>query len=84
MEPEFGGRPVEKGTPVLVFLGGFPDDKGVWSLFAPRFAETHALVLLCLPEYDRPNLSRFWGYSVQEIEALLASVIDSLPLRRSP
>ena len=69
-----------KGRPVMVFVAGFPDDEiSGWGNMIYKFSETHRLICLCWPGYQRggaASLPRF-GYNVLEvIEAMHETLAD--------
>mmetsp|Transcript_34387 Transcript_34387/g.97409 ORF Transcript_34387/g.97409 Transcript_34387/m.97409 type:complete len:315 (-) Transcript_34387:317-1261(-) len=77
---EITGLPPKKGTPVLAMLAGFPDDHGTWSMIAPRFASTHTVVSMCMPDYDTKELQRYWGYPIPKIVDMLEeSMKEAVP-----
>ena len=82
------GKPLpaqDDDTPVLVFLPGFPDRCESFDGLAARFADTHACVLTCLPDYEQRatdagggRLSRRWGHSFDSICDMLRATIERL------
>ena len=77
LSAEASGRPKAKGTPAIFFLAGFPDDHGTWQEIAPRFASTHSVVTLCMPDYDSTSLGSYWGYSFDTIVSMLERTLEA-------
>ena len=63
-----------KGT--IVFLAGFPDDQSSFNKVAPAFEDTHTVVKLCMPDYDKRKLGRFLGYPFYEILESLHALLS--------
>lgn len=75
---QVSGLPPRKGTPVMVFMAGWPDDHGTWSAVAPRFAKSHTIITLCMPDYDKPKPTRWWGWKFGEIASMLDDTLGAL------
>lgn len=80
---EFGNV---KGSKIIVLLAGFPDNEtsgwgDVLEHFktSPKFKD-YRLICCCLPDMeDHPSVPRKpWGYSMDEMVALLAATVDHL------
>jgi pimeloyl-ACP methyl ester carboxylesterase len=57
-------------------MAGFPDDHGTWREIAPRFASTHTIITLCMPDYDQGALASYWGYPFGTIVKMMDRSID--------
>lgn len=75
-EPKTSGRAVSKEVPTIVFLAGFPDQVKTWSKLSHFFEDDHHVIALSLPDYEKCDVSKFWGYSFEEIvDALHKEII---------
>lgn len=61
------------GLPTIVFFGGFPDNEtsGWGSVFPAVFKQTHHVVFICLPGYNKGGKLRPWAYNREELLDLL-------------
>ena len=75
--PHTSGLPAHKDVPTLVLLTGFPDLAKSWSRLSKHFEETHHIIALHLPDYEKKKLSsdHFWGYSFDEVVTGILTVI---------
>ena len=75
--PHTSGLPAHKDVPTLILVAGFPDTATSWSRLSKHFEETHHIIALHLPDYEKEKLSsdHFWGYSFDEISSGLLEVI---------
>lgn len=83
MFSNFSGKDPSKDTPTIIFLSGFPDTSDSWSRLAVQFESSH-VVTLAMPDYEAPELRRFWGYSIPDMVNGLAAVIEPHLKRGSP
>jgi len=74
-DPKTSGRVVSKEVPTIVFLAGFPDRVETWSKLSHFFEDDHHVIALSLPDYEKCDVSEFWGYSFEEIVAALQKEI---------
>jgi cis-3-alkyl-4-acyloxetan-2-one decarboxylase len=72
---EFGTQRGEN----LFFLGGFPDDGlSGWSPLFEILKQKYNIISLCLPQYSKGCQYKRWGYSFDELVALLEITINQL------
>lgn len=51
---------------------------------APRFAASHTVITLCLPDLDKRQLARYWGYSFETLVDMLDATLRQLVPRGHP
>ncbi len=83
--PKSSGKALDNGTPVLVFVSGFPDSYNSFDAIASNFKDTHHIRTPVMPDYERTDgLRQFWGYSfvqiVDDLAKSLKEVQDAAPL----
>lgn len=69
--------------PTVVFLAGFPDDQ--LSSWGPELragiAEDYHVLFLCLPGFEKDGTPKRWGYSFDELDALLHHTIEQSTMK---
>ena len=76
---------IEKGNkngPVIVLLGGFPDNQlSTWGNVIPLELEKlgYRLIFMCLPGYDNDkSYQKTWGYDTNEILIMMHETMKRL------
>lgn len=79
---------IEKGNkngPVIVLLGGFPDNQlSSWGKVIPAELEKlgYHLIFMCLPGYDNDkSYLKPWGYNTNEILLMMHNTMKKLGIR---